>query len=476
LSTPRLFVSYSWTSAQHAEWVLQLATELRESGVDVVLDKWDLKEGHDAHAFMESMVTDPTITKVILVCDKTYAEKADGRSGGVGTEAQIISGEIYAKTTQDKFVAVVADRDGTGKPYVPAYYRSRIYIDLSDSSVYAQNFEQLLRWIYDKPLYQKPELGRMPAYLEGDAAVALATSASFKRAIDAVRNTRPHAVPATIEYFTSLGEQLEGFRLEPNEDPFDDAVVASIDAFLPYRNEAVDLFLALGLYLDTSETRNAIHRFFEQLIPYLDKPPTVTQWKEWDFDNFRFIVHELFLYAVAALIRNERFETAAHLMATEYFVSGRQDYGREPMVPFDVFREYMKSLEHRNERLGLRRLSVRADLLKERCIGVGLEFQDLMQADFILFMRDQIDHPDAHWHWWPETLVYADRFSRPFELFARSRSIRYFDKAKLLLGVDSKEAVVDAVNSFDCKNLPRWGFDSFSPAHLLGVEQLATVP
>src|SRR5690242_10619337 len=31
---PRLFVSYSWTSPQHAEWVLQLATELRESGVD----------------------------------------------------------------------------------------------------------------------------------------------------------------------------------------------------------------------------------------------------------------------------------------------------------------------------------------------------------------------------------------------------------------------------------------------------------
>src|SRR5437763_6179900 len=154
-SPPRLFVSYSWTSAQHAEWVLQLATELRESGVDVVLDKWDLKEGHDAHAFMESMVTDPTITKVVLVCDKAYADKADGRSGGVGTEAQIISSEIYEKTTQDKFVAVVVEKDENGKPYVPAYYRSRIHIDLSDSSAYAQNFEQLLRWIYDKPLYEK---------------------------------------------------------------------------------------------------------------------------------------------------------------------------------------------------------------------------------------------------------------------------------------------------------------------------------
>jgi len=39
--------------------------ELRESGVDVILDKWDLREGHDAYAFMEKMVTDPQIKKVL---------------------------------------------------------------------------------------------------------------------------------------------------------------------------------------------------------------------------------------------------------------------------------------------------------------------------------------------------------------------------------------------------------------------------
>ena len=41
------------------------------------------------------MVTDAEIKKVILICDKAYADKTDGRTGGVGTEAQIISGEIY---------------------------------------------------------------------------------------------------------------------------------------------------------------------------------------------------------------------------------------------------------------------------------------------------------------------------------------------------------------------------------------------
>lgn len=478
-AAPKLFVSYSWTGPTHAAWVIQLSTELRESGVDVVLDKWDLKEGHDAHVFMEKMVNDPDIKKVILVCDKAYAEKADGRRGGVGTETQIISSEIYEKQAQDKFVAVVVEYDDEGRAYVPTYYRSRIYIDLSNPGSYSENFEQLLRWIYDKPLFVKPDLGQTPAFLTGDASVVtLATSSRFKRAVEAIRGNRDHAVPATIEYLTSLAEQLEKFRIDPTIDPFDEAVVESIDAFLPYRNEAIDLFLSLALYLDTTETRNALHRFFEQLIPYLDQPANVSQFREWDFDNFRFIVHELFLYATACFTQHERFESAAYLMGTEYFVPKRQEYGNEPMVPFEIIRQYTKSLEFRNERLNLKRLSLRADLLKDRCKGVGIEFQQLMQADFILFLRDRLDNPNARWHWWPETLVYAEHQPGAFEVFARSRSAKYFARAKLLLGIDSKDSLQPVFESFasDPQSFPRWQHRSFQPTELLGFNEIGAKP
>src|SRR5512138_3058198 len=124
---PKLFISYSWTSPSHEEWVLSLAAQLCQSGVDVILDKWDLKEGHDAHAFMEKMVTDPEIKKVAIICDRIYAKKADGRSGGVGTEAQIISPKVYAKQDQTKFVAVLPERDADGDPFLPTYYKTRKY-------------------------------------------------------------------------------------------------------------------------------------------------------------------------------------------------------------------------------------------------------------------------------------------------------------------------------------------------------------
>lgn len=474
---PKLFISYSWTNQDHEAWVIQLATDLRESGVDVILDKWDLKEGHDAHAFMEQMVSDPAIKKVAIICDKTYVDKANGRTGGVGTETQIISPEIYRTQAQDKFVAVVKERDDEGKPYLPVYYKSRIYIDLSDPSTASEGFDQLLRWVYEQPLHKKPPLGKKPAFLaEEKGLVALGTSSRHKRALDAIRNNRENATAVAIEYLTNLADELEKFRITTPGDPFDEDVIRNIDEFLPYRNEAIELFISLALYRDSLETRTALHRFFEHLIPYLDRPPGISSNRDWDFDNFKFIVHELFLYALAVLIRHERFEAANFLMANEYFVAGRSNYGKDAMVPFEVFRHHLKSLDYRNERLKLRRFSLRADLLEQRSKGSGIEFRHLMQADFVLFMRASIDRPDDYWHWWPETLLYVGRHSGPFEVFARSRSAAYFERARLLLGIQSKSALVPLLESFRAERtrIPRWEMTSFSPSELLGFSELAT--
>lgn len=472
MADPKLFVSYSWSSPDHEEWVLQLSTELRENGVDVILDKWDLREGNDANAFMEKMVTDAEIKKVILICDQAYAEKANNRSGGVGTEAQIISGEIYAAQDQAKFVAVVKERDAEGNAYLPAYYHSRIYIDLSDPSTYSENFEQLLRWIYDKPVYKKPEIGRAPAFLAGESeAAVLATTSRFKRAVDAAKNGRAHASAAVEEYFAVFAVELEKMRLDAGAEPFDAAVVQSVEAFLPFRNEVIEMFQTLALYLDNPESWRLLHRFFERLIPYLDGENHGA-----GPDNFRFVIHELFLYALAIMIKHERFDAAAYLMQNEYFVPGRTDYGRDSMVPFEVFRSHMPSLVERNKRLELRRLSVRADMLKERCSGIDVTFLQVMQADFILFMRDYLDRPEDHWHWWPETLLFSGRHASAFEVFARSRSASYFERAKVLLGIGSKDDLVPLLQTFkeDKRSIPSWEFDSFSPVQLLGFDQLAT--
>jgi hypothetical protein len=122
MAGPKTFISYSWTSPTHEQWVMDLATQLVEKGINVVLDKWDLREGQDAIKFMEAMVVDTEVTKVIVVSDKHYAEKADNRKGGVGAESQIMSPEIYKQTDQTKFVAVLSELDPNGAPYLPTFF------------------------------------------------------------------------------------------------------------------------------------------------------------------------------------------------------------------------------------------------------------------------------------------------------------------------------------------------------------------
>ncbi len=93
------------------------------------MDIYELKEGHDKYAFMEKMVTDPTVTHVLVMCDKVYAQKADARKAGVGTETQIISKEVYDKVIQSKFIPIACELDENGEWYLPTFLGARIGID-----------------------------------------------------------------------------------------------------------------------------------------------------------------------------------------------------------------------------------------------------------------------------------------------------------------------------------------------------------
>ena len=351
-SPPKLFVSYSWSNATHEQWVLKLAHELAELDIHVIIDKWDLKEGHDAHAFMERMVTDPDIKKVMLVSDEVYATKADGRAGGVGTETQILTPQLYGKTEQDKFVAVIPEKNAEGKPFLPTYYSSRIYIDLSESDTYAAEFERLVRWVFDKPMYKRPERGKRPTFLDEDEnAISLGTSAQFRRVIDALKNEKGYASAALEEYLNTFSQNLERFRITEFEGEYDDAVAASIEAFTPYRNELIQFFSVISQYAPTEENIQKLHDFFEKLIPYLNARENMGSYREWDFDNFRLITHELYLYAITILIKHNRFEEVADFTAKEFYIGNSMHYGQEQMVGASVFMTSTKSISYRNERV-----------------------------------------------------------------------------------------------------------------------------
>jgi len=478
MESPKVFVSYSWTTPEHEDWVLNLSTELRESGIDIILDKWDLKEGHDSNAFMERMVTDKSINKVIIICDESYALKADDRSGGVGTETQIISSKIYSSVEQDKFVAVIAEKDNDGNAYLPTYYKSRIYIDLSYEELYVKNYEQLLRWVFNKPINIRPEIGKVPSFLNENISISLGTSAASRRCVDAYKNSKPYALGAFKEYLQIFIDNFEKFILEPSNgnNEFDEVVKSSIESFMPYRNEAIEVFLTVANYGKDEVIGESIHGFFEALIPKIENPKGLSQYHKWDWDNLKYIVQELFLYCTAILIKTQRFDILTTLTQQRYYLSSDPAYGRSNMRKFGVFYNQLNSFEHRKQRLKLNRKSIYADFIKEFSLASGVSFNNIMQADFLLFIADGVaalKGDERRQEWWAETLVYRGYGVSTFELFARSESSSYFDKIKLCLGVTSKADLEPLIEAYKERNL--FSSDS-SPVENINFEKLCSRP
>jgi hypothetical protein len=158
VKAPSVFISYSHDSPEHKAWVLRLAADLRERGVDATLDQWDLAPGQDVAAFMQRGILDSD--RVILVCSSVYVRKAEAGTGGVGFERLIVTGEVVQNIDTRKFIPLV--RANSSEPRIPRFLGPRLYIDFNDEAVYEAKREELLRELLGAPATVKPRLGASP--------------------------------------------------------------------------------------------------------------------------------------------------------------------------------------------------------------------------------------------------------------------------------------------------------------------------
>jgi len=154
MKIPKVFVSYSHDSQIHKKWVLDLATRLRNSGVDAVIDQWELRPGDDLPHFMEQNLA--TCDYVLMVCTAKYVQKANGGLGGVGYEKMIVTSELIKGIDSNKVIPLIR-QEGTCD--VPTFLKTKLFIDLSKSDDFEFGFDELVRTLLNAPLYKKPEIG-----------------------------------------------------------------------------------------------------------------------------------------------------------------------------------------------------------------------------------------------------------------------------------------------------------------------------
>ena len=140
MSDTKAFMSYSWDDDQHKAWVAKLATNLRNDGVETILDQWHAVPGDQLPEFMERQIRDNDY--VLIICTPNYRLKSDGRKGGVGYEGDIMTAEVHNQRNHRKFIPILAR--GTWEDAAPSWLKGKYYIDLSTLDRCEKNYPDLI--------------------------------------------------------------------------------------------------------------------------------------------------------------------------------------------------------------------------------------------------------------------------------------------------------------------------------------------
>lgn len=157
MAIPKAFISYSHESQEHKQWVLNLATRLRNTGVDAIIDQWELKPGDDLPHFMETHLLNSDW--ILMICTDKYVDKANSGIGGVGYEKMIVTSDLMRNIDSNKVIPIVRQK---GTLNVPTFLKTKLFIDFSHFDDFEFSYDELIRTLHNSPLYVKPEIGNNP--------------------------------------------------------------------------------------------------------------------------------------------------------------------------------------------------------------------------------------------------------------------------------------------------------------------------
>ena len=433
---PKIFISYSWNRQKTQDDVIELATRLVHDGVDVVLDKWDLKEGNDKYAFMESCVSDESIDHVLIICDQAYQEKADGRKGGVGDETVVISPEVYGNMKQTKFIPLIFERDENDEPFMPVYLKSKKYIDFSNEEEYEKSYEELLRILYATPINKKPKKGSKPAWLTNDEVnhneLTILTKSLKRGATEQYQKYNAICTDFTDSFVSILNE----FRF-PDDKFNEEELIKKISSLKPIRDE---YFNFLGAALKSEFfSANFVTNFFEQIYNDVGNVEN-SGFSKSTFEYYNFLRWESFIGTIAILLHYEKYKEIYKILNYTYFLK-EYPFTKSTFShrKFTEFRTYLEMLEVRCQRkFNSRYFSYAAQLLSEREQLPILSKQAFAQTDLLLYQLSTIFFPKEELNyysqkWFPSMYIYIERI----DFWIKLKSQTYCQKIMPLFGAQN---------------------------------------
>ena len=459
----KIFISYSWGNKEHQDWIVNLGTRLMSDTVDVVLDRWSLKDGHDIHSFMEEMVNSEDIFRVLIISNAKYQEKADEREGGVGTETQIITPNIYSNQKQDKFIPIVLERDENGNPCLPIYLSSRKYIDFSREENFEDSYEELLRNILETPSIPKPKLGtNAPVYIT-ENRINLSETNTKIRTIENQIKRNPKLNPKyAVDFIESYLENLWEFQLDEVSTDlknFGEKLVETLKSYKPLREDFIkfiDLITSSEVEIDT----DVIIEFFENAPIYERPKEDAGSWNPAKFDIFKIIFQELFIYTIAVSLKNRNYNLTADLLNSKYYIKDTYSRNQEPNK-FTFLYKYHQNFENYMNSI-YNKITGFGDYIITN-LSEQVNKENIILADTLCYVISYLNSDENYDTWFPNSYLYNQR--NKFTFFEKITSKKHFEKVKVIFDVENETELKEKLLKVKAKSSERirygrGGFDT----------------
>ncbi|MEP7009366.1 MAG: toll/interleukin-1 receptor domain-containing protein [Acidobacteriota bacterium] len=150
---PRVFFSYAWGSDVHNARVEEVARRLRDRDCEVRIDRRDLVPGDSILDYIEESLR--WASKVLVMCEPAYAEKARKNATGVRDEYTLIRAEVHRDRRTRRIIPVLLEGDAVEA--IPEALQDRFWIDLRRDD--SAEFGHLVNTCFDES-QRRPNVGR----------------------------------------------------------------------------------------------------------------------------------------------------------------------------------------------------------------------------------------------------------------------------------------------------------------------------
>lgn len=156
---PRVFISYSHDSPEHADKILEFAKHLREDGIDAILDQYEPWPVKGWAQWMLQQVSEADF--VLMICTEMYYKGvmdklAPGEKRGIKYEWNLINNHFYkAGSVNKRFLPVFLEK--TCAEWIPDPFQPMPWFCI----VTDEGYDDLYRRLTNQPKTKRPKLGKL---------------------------------------------------------------------------------------------------------------------------------------------------------------------------------------------------------------------------------------------------------------------------------------------------------------------------